>query len=795
MNLHTMLVKSFTKTEWLNPDKDNSISHDFLLPLLQKQKVFAKILDKTHHALDYKLDAEVFGCMNVVLAVTQRYGDSCKISDVTSPTKIMNKKSSDFYKDPNQEEVKSCYHILEDLKRKILEILHEWPDQPTLRDIITVIERIYTFDINSPVSRFLTGFEILLSKCHEWEEVAHSGVSLSEFSKNLTEQIITWRKLELNMWKDLLNKTYDKMNEFTAKWWLYLYNICDQFITKSISETDLIQTLQSFITKSNLAEFHSRLDLLYVFHCHATQLPRSQEMQTLVSIFWNLYCYFKQYSQVITNKIKDVRTPIEKKLKDYVKIVRWKDINYWSIKETIDKSHRTLYKHMREFRDALQQPVMPYLHNLECGTRETEGIWDRPQRQSPSIHHYTLDADIYVAKHSLARKIQVTEEGTLSKAESYFLKSRKLCNETILATEYPALVQSLDGFVTEVIEANTHLQNLEVDKSLPKEKQVSQAKSILQQKHRALADLFKNLNKIGLSYKTGILESKLKKPLDDFLHRPIDLNTNFSHINHGRQEEKMLTIWNCCEMYYMRSQMRIDVLETALQNPSKELGPQNIERCKGFSAHLLALAQHQKQQLTQSSRLYYYLRYYLLQMNEFCEGNDFLHIELTNNITTFMKNATVILNQYKIILNTCPSEDDFTSSSKMEIPVLKFGGKEAIYNKDSTCWSETVALINELLAVCRKISGILQKCKKSAPAVEYDLVVPEFIPVPDLNEILKNLDSIKDGIGHLKEIFDNNSTTNSLTWLLKEVNRILEQCKESKSLDINFENVRNVQRN
>ncbi|VEN38895.1 unnamed protein product, partial [Callosobruchus maculatus] len=576
------------------------------------------------------------------------------------------------------------------------------------------------------------------------------------------------------------------MNEPISKWWLYIYNICDQFITKSISETDLIQTLQTFMTKSNLAEFQSRLDLLYVFHCHATQLPKSDEIQSLISIFWNLYCYFEQYSQTISNKIKDLRSPIEKKLKDYVKIVRWKDINYWAIKETIDKSHRTLHKYMREFRDILQQPVMPHLHNLEIGTRETEGIWDRPQRQNPSIHHYTLEADIYVARQSLTKKIQAGEGGILSKAESYFLKSRKLCKETILATEYPALVQSLDGFVTEVIETNKHLQNLEVDKTLPKEKQVSQAKSILQQKHRALADLFKKLNKIGLSYKTGILESKLKKPADDFVHRPIDLIKNFSHINHGRQEEKMLTIWNCCEMYYMRSQIRIDVLETALQNPSKDLGPQNIERCKGFSAHLLSLAQHQKQQLTQSSRLYYYLRYYLLQMNEFCEGTDFLHIDLTNSIMAFLKNATVVMNQYKIILNTCPSEDDFASGT-IEVPVLKFGAKEGICYKYSNCWSETIALINGILTICRKISVLLQKCKKSAPAVEYDLVVPQFIPVPDFTDLLKNLSSVKDSIGQLSEAFDNNSTTRSLTWLQKEVTKLIEQCQESKSIEISFE--------
>lgn len=69
----------------------------------------------------------------------------------------------------------------------------------------------------------------------------------------------------------------------------------------------------------------------------------------------------------------------------------------------------------------------------------------------------------------------------------------------------------------------------QVNTSLTKEKQKSQAKNIQQQKHRALADLFKNLSKIGLSYRTGIVETQIKNLSADFLIKPIDLNANFSH--------------------------------------------------------------------------------------------------------------------------------------------------------------------------------------------------------------------------------------------------------------------------
>lgn len=134
------------------------------------------------------------------------------------------------------------------------------------------------------------------------------------------------------------------------KWWLYLYNVMRQFIFETqFDKKELVVTLQNFVSKSNLAEFQGRLDLLNAFHCHATYLERTQESEEFISVLWNLYRYFKQYSNVVSNKIKDLRSPIEKKLKDYVKIVKWKDISYWSVKETMDKSQKTLHKYMKEF--------------------------------------------------------------------------------------------------------------------------------------------------------------------------------------------------------------------------------------------------------------------------------------------------------------------------------------------------------------------------------------------------------------------------------------------------------------
>lgn len=70
----------------------------------------------------------------------------------------------------------------------------------------------------------------------------------------------------------------------------------------------------------------------------------------LLSILWNTYNYYSQFSAQVAAHIKEKRTPIEKKLKDFVKICTWdRDLSYWSVKDTVEKAHKALHKHTKEF--------------------------------------------------------------------------------------------------------------------------------------------------------------------------------------------------------------------------------------------------------------------------------------------------------------------------------------------------------------------------------------------------------------------------------------------------------------
>jgi midasin len=80
-----------------------------------------------------------------------------------------------------------------------------------------------------------------------------------------------------------------------------------------------------------------------------------------MNILWNVFRYYSQFSEAVRARIRELRSPIEKKLKDCVKIFRWDDISHWAIKEAIKKVHKTLHKHIRQF----QVSIRSY-HPVSC---------------------------------------------------------------------------------------------------------------------------------------------------------------------------------------------------------------------------------------------------------------------------------------------------------------------------------------------------------------------------------------------------------------------------------------------
>lgn len=130
--------------------------------------------------------------------------------------------------------------------------------------------------------------------------------------------------------------------------------------------------------------------------------------------------------------------------------------------------------------------------------------------------------------------------------------------------------------------------------------------------------------------------------------------------------------------------------------------------------------------------------------------------------------------QYRIILNTCPDEDVFDIET-VETPLME---PNFIF-KYSDDWSKASHAINDILSTVKKLNTYLMKCKGRAPCTEFDLIVPQFIPIADLSIIKSDVSNIQLNIKNLDDVLHQNVSTKSLAWLGAETEKILAQLDEN----------------
>lgn len=719
--LHAAVVQSFTSCQWLR-SQPNKRKVDYVIPLLQRYKTFGLLLSSVRSSLGNSLTKKLYTSLNFLVTVTLAFsqgGDSDFENGAFCDTG--NSECYDFYKDSNVEEVRQCLPVLERIVDRVKSLLNEWPEHPSLKSIDGIAQRIYSFPVTSSVSRFLTGIELLLVKMQEWEENAHSGVSLSEYSLLLTQQIISWRRLELSCWKDCLNVAQRRLKSRASKWWFYIFALVEGYLGESldiaekgveskkgeeVTRENFVESLHLFMNTSTLGEYSARLDLLFTFHCHVCNLETSESRDELLSILWNTHKYYAQFADVVNAKISSLKSPIEKKLKDFVKIARWNDISYWAVKETVEKTHRTLHKFIREFETKLKDTVtLCLVTKVSDYKAETNpGVWDAPANDAHVINpkDYTAKSIIEVEENPHE---SLPQGALLSKAETLLTRAKKLCTETILMSSYPAMRMGIEQFMQEALDHSSHLKNLDIDRTLPKPKQKSQAKSILQQKRMALATYFKALTLVGVSYRTGVLTwANNQEKVLDLSIPPLNLHAAFELTKLTKTDKEMLKMWEGCDKYYYKSLVKLDAVNGALTTNKTDLGLQNMERCRGFSTHIMLLAHEQKRTFTESFNYFLALRLQLQNLSGI--EKDHLNIpkqseiaRCADDLKQLLTILTTSLEQVKLYLKTCPNEREF-GSEKILNEVFRLDSSSIPIvdgTKASVSWEKANSVITQCL--------------------------------------------------------------------------------------------------
>uniref|UniRef100_A0A8C4L875 Midasin n=1 Tax=Equus asinus asinus TaxID=83772 RepID=A0A8C4L875_EQUAS len=630
MLIHQQLCLSFARSLWYQQTVPPHEAKHYLSLFLSCYQTGASLVTHFYPLMGVELNDQLLGSQLLACTVSH----NTLFGEAASDLMVKPDGPYDFYQHPNIPEARHCQPVLQGFSEAVSQLLQDWPEHPALEQLLVVMDRIRSFPLSSPISKFLNGLEILLAKAQDWEENASRALSLRKHLDLVSQMIIRWRKLELNCWSMSLDNTMKRHTEKSTKHWFSIYQMLEKHMQEQTEEQEddkqmtlmlLVSTLQAFIEGSSLGEFHVRLQMLLVFHCHVLLMPQVEGKDSLCSVLWNLYHYYKQFFDRVQAKIVELRSPLEKELKEFVKISKWNDVSFWSIKQSVEKTHRTLFKFMKKFEAVLSEPCRSSL--VENDKEEQPDFLSQPTDAALSEASPIQSLNRALRETLLARPAAVQptvpeqcqgapfslEGELLRRLPKLMRRMRKLCLTLMKESCLPHLVEGLDQFTGEVISSVSELQSLKLEPSAEKEKQRSEAKHILMRKQRALADLFKHLAKTGLSYRKGLAWARSKNPQEVLRLRPLDLRSALSVVSSTQEADsrllrEILSSWDGCQKYFYRSLARHARLSATLAAPAKEMGIGNVERCKGFSAHLMKMLIRQRRSLTTLTEQWILLR-------------------------------------------------------------------------------------------------------------------------------------------------------------------------------------------
>lgn len=458
-------------------------------------------------------------------------------------------KPFDIYHDSKPSMIVECFPTINSIEERTNYLLTTHENHPTLLEILLVIQRLKSFSIESSLIKFLYGFDILFSKLTYWQQTYASKSLQTTYDEQLnllTSIIIKFRKYEFNCSEQSLSMIDYNQRELTIKtWWLHLFGI----INSSNDLKTLEKILHEFFRKSSLGDFQTRLEICQLFSKYF------HNENNLILNF--LIKYYQQFQQLIQNQIHLIRKPIEQEIKKFFQIQQWKDTNYYSLKQSIEKCQKFLFKSMKKYRQLLNQPIEKYFSSY---------------------------------------KLQIKD--SLTKNEDFFRLIKLNFNKTLI--NY-SLIGQIKTDTNSITQLSSSIFSMKIQTNDRKE-----IKQMYTEKRQLITQLFKKLTQIGLSFRKGLLNQTSQNSFSilpiKFQFYNIEFNQNYGLIQTKKKKLIIENRENILEKFSsFFSQNDFNYYEILYQYKQFDLFKQKntidpiiYQRIQGFNEHLIKIIYQQK---------------------------------------------------------------------------------------------------------------------------------------------------------------------------------------------------------
>lgn len=522
-----------------------------------------------------------------------------------------------FYKDSNAPLLSKMVQSLTDLQQRICTLLREWDDDSGLQQILDVIVMLLDIPLSTPLAKALSGLQFLLNRVRILQERGCK-LSISDQLEPIVSLVCSWQRMEFECWPALLDEVQARYERNAGKLWFPLFSILYRGQTDDPVGYDKSTTenLVEFIQTSSVGEFRKRLQLLFSFLGQMSigsslGTYSSPWQQKSVNILYNVFGFYIQFLPTVMEQIEAIRTKIEIKLKELVRLCRWeRSENYLSIDYT-KRSRQKLKKLIQKYSDMLEQPVIFILsqgaveRKVEIMSfRSPESLNDTSDKSLRTLNSI-LDLKQFSAEDrcswfgSWGKKVSETLQNVDigKRSQIFFLNAEDVANIDRLCLdcqpacpssqeEWKKMWYTLERISRTIISCGDLWKDL--TRSLGKK--------------RALSELLKLLESSGLhrnKFENVEISSLFVQPTYSLQHLLLTQSrllyvASAAHDTKYLSNEDSESEWKTANEFYFKSLASMQLLQQICLRRHGDFTSEQVNRSVSFLSHLVAIQQMQR---------------------------------------------------------------------------------------------------------------------------------------------------------------------------------------------------------
>ncbi|KAF8853024.1 midasin [Acephala macrosclerotiorum] len=705
--------------------------------------------------------------------------------------------SYNFYTDVNLPEARKLVSLIHQIQSRFRELqaVDEIGHMQPLADVLSSCRELLQFRHTEPLAKILTKVEKIHTFMHEWEFggwASRANSALAQYD-NLTQTIVSWRRLELSTWAKLFDMEMKKCEEDAKSWWFVAYEViiaAPLGISESPEELrsyaqKLLNDLGLYFSTSILGQYVQRLQLLKQLQKHLDLIVLdTPNMSIICNALANFIALYARYEKPVQENLKKGKVTLEKAMRDVLLLASWKDTNVVALRDSAKRSHHKLFKIVRKFRALLGQSMEPILK---------QGLPDEPTTDNSEIvngHHQQPSVD-----RSALAICRTSVPNWSQKAKRFINVNNTVSMMQITSTIPESAIEGsayLDSFLANIITSITELQK--ATPSILTDENKDTVKHLKSRKRKLLADSLKELRQMGVKHNLGV----------DALARQDSLSLVLANVGLLPQLEI-----SGLEYYFHKAVDLAPRVRDAVRQHSEDLSSAEIARGTGFLEGLLQTLLAQRNSLASTVRSMAKLKVNV-QM-----AKGLWAPEAYSIVPSFSGNHEWLLKWLPNILSVALELMSIHAKlGKNDAPTKRVRIWEETFTAVARRWQDLVELPPAVMSSERRdiqktidenadrLRAELSSLSKSRPDIAYiiDQILPwaeslgsatsEVPAVQGLSDLDQKLSTICDAIlvaieKHTKTIVEIPTSTEDPSWLVKNDATLADSIKSLHCTNIN----------